>query len=209
MCRRPSGQFRVGFSTNSGTVNTWVNTIHIHSKIRVALRKQLHIKTSSKHKKLTPGWKKMHASHVKSLKHQLLGYGIDPFSNQPLKCFSTGVEIEHTVYKYFNEFVKEQLVNGTLGFFESIKKNNLKTEIVKIKKTNKVTDILNEDLQPFGLIVAKSVSMEEAFAYPITYVPLSIAEPDSKLRQSEKASFRNYLMKEAVATLTVCPKKVC
>ena len=65
-----------------------------------------------------------------------------------------------------------------------------------------------EDLQPFGLIVAKSVSMEEAFAYPITYIPISIAEPDSKLRQSDKASFQNYLMKEASATLTVCPKKV-
>ena len=33
-----SGPFRVEFSTNSGTVNTWVNTIHIHSKIRMALR---------------------------------------------------------------------------------------------------------------------------------------------------------------------------
>ena len=49
--------------------------------------------------------------------------------------------------------------------------------------------------------------MDEAFAYPITSVPLSIAEPDSKLRQSDKASFRNYLMKEAGATLTVSPKK--
>ena len=45
-----SGPFRVGFSTNYGTVNTWVNTIHIHSKIRMALQKHLHIKTSSKHK---------------------------------------------------------------------------------------------------------------------------------------------------------------
>ena len=103
--------------------------------------------------------------------------------------------------------MKERLVNGTVGFFEAIKKNSLKTGIVKIKKTNKVKDM--EDYQAFGLIVAKSVSMEEAFAYPITSVPLSIAEPDSKLRQSDKASFRNYFMKEAVATLTVCPIKVC
>ena len=73
--------------TNSGTVNTWVNTIHIHINIRMALRKQLHIKTSSKHKELTPGEKKIHATHVKSLKHQLLGYGVDPFSNQAPKCF--------------------------------------------------------------------------------------------------------------------------
>ena len=116
----------------------------------MALRKHLHIKTSSKHKELTPVGKKMHATHVKSLKHQLLGYRVDPFSNQPSKCFSTGVEIEPTVYKdlinaeqigqeKFNEFVKERLVNGTVGFFEAIKKNNLKTEIVKLKKTNKVT----------------------------------------------------------------------
>ena len=93
---------------------------------------------------MTPGEKKIHATHVKSLKHQLLGYGVDPFSNQAPKCFSTGVEIEPTVYKdminaeqigqeKFNEFVKERLVNGTIGFFEAIKNNNLKTGTVKIK----------------------------------------------------------------------------
>ena len=59
---RETKTFRVGFSTNSGTVNTWVNTIHIHSKIRMALRKHLHIKTSSKHKEFTSGGKKIHAS---------------------------------------------------------------------------------------------------------------------------------------------------
>ena len=91
----------------------------------MALRKHLHIKISSKHKELTPGGKKMHASHFKSLKHQFLGYGVDPLSNQPSKCFSTGIEIEPTVYKdminaeqigqeKFNEFVKERLVNGTV-----------------------------------------------------------------------------------------------
>ncbi len=34
-----SGPFRSGFSTNIETVNTWVNTIHIHEMLRVALRK--------------------------------------------------------------------------------------------------------------------------------------------------------------------------
>ena len=52
--------------------------------------------------------------------------------------------MEPTVYKdminaeqigqeKFNEFVKERLVNGTVGFFEAIKNNNLKTGTVKIK----------------------------------------------------------------------------
>ena len=48
-----AGPFRSGFSTDSEKVNTWVNTIHIHSALRVALHQSLHLKTSSIHKKLT------------------------------------------------------------------------------------------------------------------------------------------------------------
>ena len=48
--------------------------------LRVALSQQLHLKTSSKHKELTKSGKELHLSHVKSLKEELSGYGIDPFT---------------------------------------------------------------------------------------------------------------------------------
>ena len=48
-----SGSFRKGFSTDIDIVSTWVNTIHIPSQLRVALRQKLHIKTSTKHKEIT------------------------------------------------------------------------------------------------------------------------------------------------------------
>ena len=48
--------------------------------LKVALSQQLHLKTSSKHKELTKSGKELHLSHVKSLKEELSGYGIDPFT---------------------------------------------------------------------------------------------------------------------------------
>ena len=53
-----------GFSTSSDAVNNPVQTIHIHSELRVALRKMLRVKTSFKHKEMTTGGKKNHEKHV-------------------------------------------------------------------------------------------------------------------------------------------------
>eukprot|EP00112_Aurelia_sp_Birch-Aquarium-sp1_P003577 Seg1402.1 transcript_id=Seg1402.1/GoldUCD/mRNA.D3Y31 product="hypothetical protein" protein_id=Seg1402.1/GoldUCD/D3Y31 len=49
-------------------------------------------------------------------------------------------------------------------------------------------------MQAFGLMVSKSLNMEEAFNYPITTVPLAIATTECSLRQSYKANFRNHLI---------------
>ena len=48
----------------------------------------------------------------------------------------------------------------------------------------------------------------EAFSYPLTSVPLAIATPEFKLRQSEKVSFRNFLITESGAILHECPRNV-
>ena len=37
-------------------------------------------------------------------------------------------------------------------------------------------------------------NLKETFRYPVTSVPLSLAFPDSSLRQNRKHHFRNYLM---------------
>ena len=204
-----AGPFRSGFSTNPEAVNTWIRTIHIHSKLQETFRQGIMAKTSSKHKELTRGGKRNHADHVKNLKNQLRNYGIDPFDRSPPKCLPTGVEIDKTVVEdmlnaatigntLFKTFVNERLQSNVKGFFEPIKKVKLNNGLEKKKKaTSKEVSLVKEDRQAFGIIVAKSVSLEDAFQYPITTVPLAVATPDAKLRQSCKASLRNYLMSES------------
>ena len=75
-----------------------------------------------------------------------------------------------------------------------------------MKPSLKAVTILKEHCQAFGVIVPKSLSLSEAFQYPITSLPLSIANPDGELRQADKASFRNFLTDYAKATSTAVPK---
>ncbi len=65
---------------------------------------------------------------------------------------------------------------------------------------------MQEDGQAFGLIIAKSVTLEEGFQYPIRTVPLALATTDACLRQSDKASLRNYLITKSDSILENMPK---
>ena len=212
-----AGPFRSGFSTNIEAANSWVQTIHIHSMLRIALRKQLNIKTSSKHKESTNSGKKLHAEHVSNLKKTLRGYGVNPFSSDHPKCLSTGTEIDPAVVKdmlnaseigneAFSTFVSERLVEETKSFFAPIKRIKLNTGILAKKKTIKAASVLKEDCQAFGLLVSKAVSLEEAFCFPITTFPLSIATPEGTLRQSDKSSLRKFLIAQSKSPTTNIPK---
>ena len=64
-----------------------------------------------------------------------------------------------------------------------------------IKKTPRKISVLKEDAQSFELLVEEA-GLEEAFSYPITSLPLSIAHPDGTLRQGNKSNFRNQLIKD-------------
>ena len=43
-------------------------------------------------------------------------------------------------------------------------------------------------------MLREELNLEEVFRYPVTSVPLSLAFPDSTLRQNRKHHFRNYLI---------------
>ena len=104
-------------------------------------------------------------------------------------------------------FVQEHLIDGKFGFFHPINENNLKTGIKSGKKSkNEVVSALQEGCQVF--IVEKSLSLDEAFSFSLTTVLLSITFPDGKLRQSEKASFRNYIIKQSDTLHTIPPKDI-
>ena len=62
-----AGPFRSGYSTNYESLNKLVMTCHIYCKLRSILKK-MRIMTSSVHKELAPGNKRLHNSHVTSLK---------------------------------------------------------------------------------------------------------------------------------------------
>ena len=71
------------------------------------------------------------------------------------------------------------------------------TGLKKRVKPSKAVTVLKQDRQAFGTLLSKSVDLEEAFAYPVTSVPLSITNPDSTLRQSSKHLLRNHHIEES------------
>ena len=48
---------------------------------------------------------------------------------------------------------------------------------------------MKEDRQEFGVMLGEEMNLEEAFQYPVASVPLSLAFPDSTVRQNPKHHF--------------------
>ena len=95
--------------------------------------------------------------------------------------------------------MKERLVEGEKSIFEPISKSNIKTSNEKKKPRKKIIAVLKEGKQALGVIAAKPTHLHEIFLCCITSLPLSISSPDSSLYQSDKASFRNYIMKSSIS----------
>ena len=155
--------------------------------------------------------KRRHLHHAQKLKRTLLDYGIDPFGTGPSQNLVTGKEIDGDLVKgslgaaktgnkaYLN-FVNQRLVEGNKTLFNPIPKINLMTGMETKKRKSKEVSVLTEDKQAFGIIISKAASLEEAFKYPITSLPLSIAMPDGSLYQTEKAPLRKQIIGDANTT---------
>ena len=100
------------------------------------------------------------------------------------------------------KFTDERLVTGAKSFFDLISKNNIDTGMKKKKKETNEVSLLKEDRQAFGLLISKVETLEEAFKYPLTTVPLSIADTSTSLRQGDKVAFRNYLIDNSNASVS-------
>ena len=134
-----AGPFRSGYSTDLRALNRWIKTSHIHSKLRVAVKKEFRLYTSSTHKELTIRNKRRHLQHVQKLKRTLQDYGIDSFGTGPSQNLVTGKEINGDLVKgllgaakngnkaYLN-FVNQRLVEGNKTLFNPIPKINLMTQ---------------------------------------------------------------------------------
>ena len=94
--------------------------------------------TSTAHKEITPGPKRLVVSHFHDLKEKLYSYNMNPFATGPARNISTGAKIDSKVIegllkspkigdKKYKEFVTEILVKGTVNFYDPIKKVMLDT----------------------------------------------------------------------------------
>ena len=71
---------------------------------------------------------------------------------------------------------------------------------LKKKKIWKAVLVMEEDRQAFGVILrVREVTLEEMFRYPVTSVPLSLAFPNSTLRQNPKHNIHYYLIEVSKA----------
>ena len=165
-------------------------TSQIHAKVQNDLREKVRMSTSSFHKELTPGARRLHFSHVQSLKAKLKAYGTDPFAAGQARNITTGEEIDHKVIEgllnapklgdtLYKNFIQQRLVTGKVDFYSPIKKAMVDTGLKKKAKQPRTVTVLKQDRQAFGTLPSKSVSLEEAFAFPVTSVPLkSHCHPD-------------------------------
>ena len=117
------------------------------------------------------------------MKKTLKGYGVDPFSCDPPKCFSTGIEIDHLVVtdmlkasetgnEAFLTFVSERLVTGSKSFFAPIKRLKLNTGIVAKKKTIKAISVLKEDCQALYLHCIEIFELGRSLPLPDHNLPV-------------------------------------
>ena len=95
--KRSAGPHRSGYSTNVTALNTWVLTSHLHAQVQNKLRERIKMSTSTTHKEITPGAKRLFVSHVNDLKEKLHFYNTNPFATGPARNITTGAGIESKV----------------------------------------------------------------------------------------------------------------
>ena len=142
------------------------------------------------------------------LKATLGTFEFNFFSTGPAISIASGDEINSEVVSIlganllekYKKYIDQVFVRGVKSIFDRIPKVNLKNGLEKKKKKPKEVTLLQEDCQAFGILVSKAHSLDEAFQYPLTSVPLSIAESWVDLYSADKSGFRNDILEAANAT---------
>lgn len=128
-----------------------------------------------------------------------------PFLEAPAWQFKSGVQIEksnvdgllksQTVGEScLKELIKDWIKAPSetkIRLFNTIPLENIATRSKKQKKQEKKFDVLKEDCQVFGLLVAEVKTPEEALIDPLTPIPQALANPDNSLRQVCKATLNH------------------
>ena len=110
------------------------------------------------------GGRALHEKHLIVLKEKLVSYQTNPFSEGPAKVLCTGAEVDKTIIDQmltapvidnvkYNDFVIKRLIKKEMSVFEPIPRNNLSTGLKKSKTKPKVTSLIKEIRQAFGLLI--------------------------------------------------------
>ena len=207
------GPMRGGYSTSFEANDAFIKTSHLMAKIRGKLKEKLNVLSSTVHKEVTPAARSRHDTIVTRLEVTLKDY-FDPFVDGPARHFATGAEIDgNIIYSLLNsddigevslaKFLKDRIMktnDDRISIFDSITKSKIKTGMEKEKKESRKLDILKEDKQAFGLLVGKVSTPADVLAFPLTTIPLALADVDKTLRsQTTKAVLRNHIIETAKA----------
>ena len=128
-------------------------------------------------------------------------------SGSPLKDESAEaiLKLPEVGYRLAGEFTEYRLFTTSIPFHAAITRNNYETfskalKTVTIKKNNKVKvievnrNIINS-LLSFTNKSGKSINFEAALKYPLSPVPLSIANADGRKRKTNKAKLKEIIYK--------------
>ena len=141
------------------------------------------------------------------------------FFSVPARAISTGSKIDANVIaglllssadrgnQSFVEFVEDRLVSGNTSLFYKIPKLKIVTGITKRPLKSKSVQVLQEDVQGFGILAdEQKSSLEVAFQYPVATLPLSTSEGEASLRTGSKSRFRNDLIDKSSFKTIVIPR---
>ena len=150
--------------------------------------------STSVHKEMTRGSISEHEKVVNRL-IETFDILMDPFSPDiKTRNMKTGAVIDEKIVsgllhsdgigeKCLSRFIDERIktVGANRVFFAPIQNPKIDTRLKNAKKMSPAVNVMKEEKQAFGLLVGKFSSAEEALAYPLTSIPLSLATPDGNL----------------------------
>ena len=96
-------------------------------------------------------------------------------------------QVEMLGKEKLNGFFQERLIYKEVGLLATIKKNNLKTGIKSEKNSQKLK--LFQLLKRTAKHLDKSLSLEEAYPFPITTASLPVATPDGNLNSQSQERY--------------------
>ena len=108
--------------------------------------------------------------------------------------------------KAYNVFVQKRLAEEEKVFLIQLRKFNYLPSGLKSKKAKPEALSAVKDRQAFGVILGMNTDLLEALKYPITTVPLSIANLHHVLRRGLKNDLRNFIVNESEAIKVALPR---
>ena len=198
----------IGFSTSEGTVQRWVLTSHVVSKLISQIEEELKLKRPLSKPKDLGQSRRNFDNNCSSSSTEIINNWGNPFQQRDVLInICSGVEARQDVAddllnaetlgkQSFDKFWKDRIESSTTSFYEPIKQLKLKTFYdMLVKKTVKLNDktvTIAAERSMFGrlLIVAKSrdtLTLKQILNYSLSPIPWCFGLPDGGLVKTNKS----------------------